>query len=103
MDTTQMEALTGMLFVLGLLALMVLPAVVGIARDRRTDRQLRRAEADSAAAEREAAGREAAGREAAGRAAAAWRLTVVGPSRPAGSTVHGPARSATSQHTARAA
>ncbi|MEV0692868.1 hypothetical protein [Streptomyces sp. NPDC050388] len=94
MDTTQMEALIGMLFVLGLLALMALPAVVGIARDRRTDRQLRRAEADSAAAEREAAGRDAA---------AAWWLTVAGPSRPAGSTVHGPARGATSQHTARAA
>ncbi|MGY3203989.1 hypothetical protein [Streptomyces sp. TE5632] len=93
MDTTQMEALIGTLFVLGLLALMVLPAVVGIARDRRTDRQLRQAEADSAAAERDAAGR----------AAAAWRRTAAGPSRPAGSTAHGPARSAASQHTACAA
>ncbi|MBL3667064.1 hypothetical protein JL475_13900 [Streptomyces sp. M2CJ-2] len=93
MDTTQMEALIGMLFVLGLLALMVLPAVVGIARDRRTDRQLRQAETDSAAAERGTAGR----------AAAAWRRTAAGPSRPAGSTAHGPARCAATRHTAHAA
>ncbi|MFE9770992.1 hypothetical protein ACFYOV_04760 [Streptomyces sp. NPDC005931] len=45
MDTAHTEALIGMLTVLALLVLMVLPAVIGIARDRRIDRQLRRAEA----------------------------------------------------------
>ncbi|WP_406725573.1 hypothetical protein WJ438_14250 [Streptomyces sp. GD-15H] len=93
MDTTRMEALVGMLFVLGLLALMVLPAVVGIARDRRIGRQLKQAEAGGAAAERDAAEHEAV----------AWRPIAAGPSRPAGSTAPGPARSATSHHTARAA
>lgn len=44
MDTTHAQALIGMLTVLGLLALMVLPAVFGIVHDRRIDRQLRRAE-----------------------------------------------------------
>ncbi len=39
-----MEALFGALTVLGLLVLMVLPAVIGIVRDRRIDRQLRQAE-----------------------------------------------------------
>ncbi|CAL9443256.1 hypothetical protein SUDANB132_02283 [Streptomyces sp. enrichment culture] len=43
MDTTHTQALIGMLTVLGLLALMVLPAVFGIVHDRRIDRQLRRA------------------------------------------------------------
>ncbi|QEU87674.1 hypothetical protein [Streptomyces viridosporus] len=45
MDTTRMEALLGALAVLGLLVLMVLPAVIGIVHDRRIDRQLRQAEA----------------------------------------------------------
>ncbi|WP_432054169.1 hypothetical protein [Streptomyces sp. bgisy022] len=44
MDTTQTQALIGMLFVLGLFALMILPAVFGIVRDRRIDRQIRQAE-----------------------------------------------------------
>ncbi|MER5223379.1 hypothetical protein [Streptomyces flaveus] len=44
MDTTRMEALIGMLTVLGILVLLVLPAVIGIVRDRRIDRQLREAE-----------------------------------------------------------
>lgn len=49
MNTTQLEALIGTLAVLGMLALVVLPAVIGVVRDRRVDRQLREA------AEREAA------------------------------------------------
>ncbi|MFE9647847.1 hypothetical protein ACFYO0_27785 [Streptomyces sp. NPDC006365] len=48
MDTTRMEALIGMVTVLGILALLVLPAVIGIVRDRRIDRQLREAEQASA-------------------------------------------------------
>ncbi|MGC3001660.1 hypothetical protein ACPF8X_25620, partial [Streptomyces sp. G35A] len=52
MDTTRMEALLGTLTVLGMLVLVVLPAVIGIARDRRIDRQIRQAEAGRAAAER---------------------------------------------------
>ncbi|MEU6524310.1 hypothetical protein ABZ892_16205 [Streptomyces sp. NPDC046924] len=52
METTQIQALIGMFAVLGLFVLMVLPAVIGIARDRRIDRQLKQAETDSAAAER---------------------------------------------------
>jgi hypothetical protein len=39
-----MEALIGMLTVLGILVLLVLPSLIGIARDRRVDRQLREAE-----------------------------------------------------------
>ncbi|MFJ2258007.1 hypothetical protein ACIOKD_06590 [Streptomyces sp. NPDC087844] len=44
MNTTQLEGLIGMLFVLGILVLLVLPSVFGIVRDRRVDRQLREAE-----------------------------------------------------------
>ncbi|MEU9186326.1 hypothetical protein AB0D14_17605 [Streptomyces sp. NPDC048484] len=44
MNTTQLEGLIGMLFVLGILVLLVLPSVIGIVRDRRIDRQLREAE-----------------------------------------------------------
>ncbi|MGI5194953.1 hypothetical protein ACQEVY_15165 [Streptomyces sp. CA-288835] len=44
MDTTRMEALIGMVTVLAILVLLVLPAAIGIARDRRIDRQLREAE-----------------------------------------------------------
>lgn len=44
MDTAHIEGLIGMLTVLGILVLMVLPSVIGIARDRRTDRQIREAE-----------------------------------------------------------
>ncbi|MFC5854728.1 hypothetical protein ACFPZI_23960 [Streptomyces chlorus] len=79
METTHVEALIGMLTVLGLLVLMVLPAVIGIAHERRIDRQLKRAGTDRAA------------------------HTSAGASRPARSPAHGPARSATSHHTARAA
>ncbi|MFE9682850.1 hypothetical protein ACFYXC_09280 [Streptomyces sp. NPDC002701] len=46
MNTTQLQALIGMVFVLGLLVLLVLPSVIGIVRDRRIDRQLREAEQD---------------------------------------------------------
>ncbi|MEV8594760.1 hypothetical protein [Streptomyces sp. NPDC052012] len=75
MDTAHMEALIGMLVVLGLLVLMVLPAVIGIVHDRRIDRQLRRAETA--------------------------RDTTRATSRaPAGRPAH---RGATSHHTARAA
>ena len=41
MNGNQIEGLTGMLAVLGILVLMVLPAVIGIVHDRRVDRQLR--------------------------------------------------------------
>ena len=41
---TRMEALTGMLTVLGILVLLVLPSLIGVARDRRVDRQIREAE-----------------------------------------------------------
>ncbi|MFE7166515.1 hypothetical protein [Streptomyces sp. NPDC057616] len=44
MDTAHIEGLIGMLTVLGILVLMVLPALIGIARDRRIDRQIREAE-----------------------------------------------------------
>ncbi|QYX77609.1 hypothetical protein [Streptomyces akebiae] len=43
MDTTQLQGLIGTLAVLGLLALVVLPAVIGAVHDRRVDRQLERA------------------------------------------------------------
>ncbi|MEV5332327.1 hypothetical protein [Streptomyces werraensis] len=45
MNTTQMEALISMVAVLGLFVLMTAPAVIGILRDRRIDRQLRQAAA----------------------------------------------------------
>ncbi|MER6629948.1 hypothetical protein ABT301_17190 [Streptomyces sp. NPDC000987] len=44
MDTTRIEALTGMLTVLGILVLLILPSVAGILHDRRVDRQIREAE-----------------------------------------------------------
>ncbi|MFD7711366.1 hypothetical protein ACFV6E_15290 [Streptomyces sp. NPDC059785] len=40
---TRMEALVGMVTVLGILVLLVLPSLYGIAYDRRVDRQLREA------------------------------------------------------------
>ncbi|ULR53285.1 hypothetical protein [Streptomyces deccanensis] len=43
MDTTQLQGLIGTLAVLGLLALVVLPAIIGAVHDRRVDRQLQRA------------------------------------------------------------
>ncbi|MEU3758384.1 hypothetical protein [Streptomyces albogriseolus] len=48
MNTTQTEALISMVAVLGLFVLMVAPAVIGILRDRRLDRQIRRAAAGPA-------------------------------------------------------
>jgi type II secretory pathway pseudopilin PulG len=39
-----MEALFGMLTVLGILVLLVLPSAIGIVRDRRIDRQIREAQ-----------------------------------------------------------
>ncbi|MFF1278683.1 hypothetical protein ACFVZC_35785 [Streptomyces marokkonensis] len=74
MDTTQREALIAMAAVLGLFVLMTLPALIGIAHDRRIDRQIRRAEA--------------------ARAAAGHRTTPTGPR---------PARGAAPHRTARAA
>ncbi|CAL9437816.1 hypothetical protein [Streptomyces sp. enrichment culture] len=49
MNTTQREALISMVAVLGLFVLMTAPAVIGILRDRRLDRQIRRAAATAAA------------------------------------------------------
>ncbi|MFE7857083.1 hypothetical protein ACIRP3_38670 [Streptomyces sp. NPDC101209] len=44
MDTAHIEGLIGMLTVLAILVLLVLPSVLGIARDRRADRQIREAD-----------------------------------------------------------
>lgn len=44
MNTNQIEALVGMLAVAGLFVIMVLPALIGIARDRRVDREIREAQ-----------------------------------------------------------
>jgi type II secretory pathway pseudopilin PulG len=44
MDTNQVQTLIAMIFVLGTLALLVLPSVIGIVRDRRVDRQIREAQ-----------------------------------------------------------
>ncbi|MEE1833506.1 hypothetical protein [Streptomyces sp. SP17KL33] len=52
MDTTQLQGLIGTLVVLGLLALVVLPAVVGAVHDRRVDRQLERAAEERRASHR---------------------------------------------------
>ncbi|WP_189228730.1 hypothetical protein [Streptomyces flaveolus] len=46
MNADQTEALIGMLLTFGLLVLMVLPSVIGIVRDRRIDRQIRKAQED---------------------------------------------------------
>ncbi|PZT68595.1 hypothetical protein DN402_12155 [Streptomyces sp. SW4] len=53
MTGNQIEALIGMLVTFGLLVLMVLPSVIGIVRDRRIDRQLRRAQEDDGAERKE--------------------------------------------------
>ena len=55
MDTTQLQGLIGTLAVLGLLALVVLPAVVGVVHDRRVDRQLARAAEERRASSRRVA------------------------------------------------
>ncbi|MFI9826271.1 hypothetical protein ACIHIX_01175 [Streptomyces sp. NPDC051913] len=44
MTTAQTEGLIGMLTVLAILFVLVLPSVIGIARDRRIDREIREAE-----------------------------------------------------------
>ncbi|MFJ1971940.1 hypothetical protein ACIO93_25040 [Streptomyces sp. NPDC087903] len=44
MNTTQTQAIIGMLAVLGLLVFMVTPAVIGIVHERRMERQIRKAE-----------------------------------------------------------
>ncbi|MEU3095539.1 hypothetical protein ABZ690_12140 [Streptomyces sp. NPDC006967] len=69
MDTTQMEALIATVAVLGLFVLMTLPALVGVARDRRIDRQIERAAAERTATERAATERAATARATAGRPA----------------------------------
>lgn len=69
MDTTQMEALIATVAVLGLFVLMTLPALVGVARDRRIDRQIERAAAERTATERAATERAASARATAGRLA----------------------------------
>ncbi len=51
MDTTQLQGLIGTLAVLGLLALVVLPAIIGVVHDRRIDRQLQRASQDRRASQ----------------------------------------------------
>ncbi|MEV4866040.1 hypothetical protein [Streptomyces ossamyceticus] len=43
MNTTQLQGLIGTLVVLGALALVALPALIGVLHDRRVDRQLREA------------------------------------------------------------
>ncbi|MET8947106.1 hypothetical protein ABZX30_26945 [Streptomyces sp. NPDC004542] len=43
MTTAQTETLTAMLVVLGLLVLLALPSLIGIAHDRRVDRRIREA------------------------------------------------------------
>lgn len=48
MTTAQTEGLIGMLFVLGILVLLVAPAVTGVIRDRRIERQIKEAELDRA-------------------------------------------------------
>ncbi|MEU2550223.1 MULTISPECIES: hypothetical protein [unclassified Streptomyces] len=52
MTGNQIEGLIGMLATLGILVLLILPSVLGIARDRRVDRQLREAQADQDATSR---------------------------------------------------
>jgi hypothetical protein len=44
MDTAQTQALIGMLTVVGILVLLVLPSLAGIAHERRVDRRIRKAQ-----------------------------------------------------------
>ncbi|MEU5597141.1 hypothetical protein [Streptomyces sp. NPDC020298] len=44
MTTAQTQGLTAMLVVLGILVLMALPSLIGIAHDRRVDRRIREAQ-----------------------------------------------------------
>ncbi|MYS47171.1 hypothetical protein G3I51_25920 [Streptomyces sp. SID9944] len=43
MNTDQIQALIGLLATFGLLVLMALPSALGVVRDKRIDRQIRRA------------------------------------------------------------
>ncbi len=52
MTSEQTEALIGMIVVLGILVLLVLPSLIGIAHDRRVDRQLREAEEERTEAQK---------------------------------------------------
>ncbi|MBZ3903686.1 hypothetical protein WB401_10580 [Streptomyces brasiliscabiei] len=52
MDTTQLQGLIGTLAVLGLLALVVLPAIIGVVHDWRVDRQIERATKERRASHR---------------------------------------------------
>ncbi|MEU6655769.1 hypothetical protein ABZ904_42005 [Streptomyces sp. NPDC046900] len=44
MNTAQAQALIGMLTVVGILVLLVLPSLIGIAHERRVDRRIRKAQ-----------------------------------------------------------
>ncbi|MFF5961481.1 hypothetical protein [Streptomyces luteogriseus] len=44
MNTNQIEALIGLTATLGILVLLILPSVIGLARERRIDRQIREAQ-----------------------------------------------------------
>lgn len=52
MNTTHAQALVGMLAVLGLLVLIILPALTGVVHDWRVDRQIRAARQEREAQER---------------------------------------------------
>ena len=51
MNVTQTEGLLGMIAVIGILGLLVLPAVIGIAHDKIIDRQISRARREEATQE----------------------------------------------------
>jgi hypothetical protein len=44
MNTAQAQALIGMLTVVGILVLLALPSLIGIAHERRVDRRIRKAQ-----------------------------------------------------------
>ncbi|MGW1909249.1 hypothetical protein ACWCQS_00430 [Streptomyces sp. NPDC002076] len=48
MTTSQTEGLLGMIAVIGILGLLILPAVIGIAHDRMIDRQISRSQREEA-------------------------------------------------------
>lgn len=54
MNGNQIEGLISMAAALGILVLLVLPSVIGIARDRRVDRQLGQARKDRGSGARKA-------------------------------------------------
>ncbi|MFF8590959.1 hypothetical protein ACF061_05865 [Streptomyces sp. NPDC015220] len=62
MNTDRIEALISMLVTFGLLVLMALPSLIGVVRDKRVDRQIRRARQEHADQESREAARE--GRQA---------------------------------------